>query len=389
MSPISLRRWSAVHRWSSLVCTLFLLVICVTGLPLVFADDIDDWLHPPPLAAVVPSSDSVSLDRLVAESRARFPGERVVTVFRDDRAPLVNVWLAAKPDASTGRPARLHYLAFDARSGMALEDVQPAGQRRGRVMNVMLTLHRDMFAGLPGELFLGAMGVLFVVAVISGVVLYGPFTKHLEFGTIRATRARRIRWLDLHNLLGIATLVWVFVVGATGVINELAKPLFGLWLRGDVAQLLSRYHGQTPPAPSALTSVQAALVTATRAVPGMRVAEITFPSRGGSPWHYVAWTKGETPLTSRLSRPVLIDARTGELAAILDMPWYLRTLEVSRPLHFGDYGGLPLKVLWALLDVITIVVLGSGVYLWFSRGARAKGERMKVAARQTQVGEQV
>src|SRR3546814_3694373 len=49
------------------------------------------------------------------------------------------------------------------------------------------------------------------------------------------------------------------------------------------------------------------------------------------------------------------------------MPWYLTALEVSRPLHFGDYGGMPLKILWTLLDLVTIVVLGSGLYLWIAR----------------------
>jgi uncharacterized iron-regulated membrane protein len=42
---------------------------------------------------------------------------------------------------------------------------------------------------------------------------------------------------------------------------------------------------------------------------------------------------------------------------------------VSRPLHFGDYGGLPLKIIWALFDLVTIVILGSGLYLWLSRRA--------------------
>jgi uncharacterized iron-regulated membrane protein len=37
---------------------------------------------------------------------------------------------------------------------------------------------------------------------------------------------------------------------------------------------------------------------------------------------------------------------------------------VSQPLHFGDYGGMPLKIIWALLDIMTIVVIGSGLYLW-------------------------
>jgi uncharacterized iron-regulated membrane protein len=30
---------------------------------------------------------------------------------------------------------------------------------------------------------------------------------------------------------------------------------------------------------------------------------------------------------------------------------------------------LPLKVIWALLDIATILVLGSGLYLWLSRKA--------------------
>jgi uncharacterized iron-regulated membrane protein len=49
------------------------------------------------------------------------------------------------------------------------------------------------------------------------------------------------------------------------------------------------------------------------------------------------------------------------------LPWYMTTLLVSQPLHFGDYGGMPLKIIWALLDVVTIIVLGSGLYLWLAR----------------------
>ena len=45
----------------------------------------------------------------------------------------------------------------------------------------------------------------------------------------------------------------------------------------------------------------------------------------------------------------------------------MRVLEVSRPLHFGDYGGWPLKLLWALLDLLTISVLVTGLGLWWWR----------------------
>ena len=49
----------------------------------------------------------------------------------------------------------------------------------------------------------------------------------------------------------------------------------------------------------------------------------------------------------------------------------LRTLDYEPDTggHFGDYGGLPLKLLWALLTLVTIWVLWTGVMLWLRRGS--------------------
>src|SRR3546814_5798941 len=64
-------------------------------------------------------------------------------------------------------------------------------------------------------LFLGLVGVVFLVAIVSGVVVYAPFMRKLAFGTVRKDRSRRIKWLDTHNMVGIVTLGWVGVVGLT------------------------------------------------------------------------------------------------------------------------------------------------------------------------------
>jgi len=90
-------------------------------------------------------------------------------------------------------------------------------------------------------------------------------------------------------------------------------------------------------------------------------------ARFGSPQHVIVWTKGATPFTARMLQPVLVDANNGENIIAPQVPWYVRALQVSRPLHFGDYGGLPLKTVWALLDLVTIIVLGSGIYLWVAK----------------------
>ena len=83
--------------------------------------------------------------------------------------------------------------------------------------------------------------------------------------------------------------------------------------------------------------------------------------------HYAVFMRGDSPLTSRLLKPALIDVETGKLTDSRDLPWYVAALLLSQPLHFGDYGGLALKIVWALLDLITIAVLATGLYLWLKR----------------------
>lgn len=73
------------------------------------------------------------------------------------------------------------------------------------------------------------------------------------------------------------------------------------------------------------------------------------------------------PLTERLVRVALVDAATGRLTALRDTHWYVTAAFLSAPLHFGDYGQCPLKLIWALLDVAAIIVLVSGIVLWRRR----------------------
>lgn len=90
------------------------------------------------------------------------------------------------------------------------------------------------------------------------------------------------------------------------------------------------------------------------------------------PTVYIGMTPSHTG-DPKLTHYMRFDAHTGEL--LHDAPTVREEqfsfmgmmLALSQPLHFGDYGGLPLKLLWALLDLLTIVVLASGLYLWIAR----------------------
>jgi uncharacterized iron-regulated membrane protein len=349
-----------------------MLLLCITGLPLVFHEEIDELLHEQVKPATVADGTAkADLDKVLGNGLAPFPGQVAHFLIwdRDDpNALLLSVGKSLEADPSTNRIVRM-----DAHTAGYLD----APDVTGRFTYIMLKLHTDMFAGLPGRLFLGLMGILFCVAIISGIVVYAPSMRKLKFGTYRQDRPRVVRWLDIHNIAGILLVMWTLAVGFTGVINTWADLVIKIWQYGQLAEMTAQYRDRQPPAhPS---SIDAAVRVAVQAAPDMRPAFVAFPGTlFSSKSHYAVFMRGNTPITSRLLKPALIDAETGKLTDSRDLPWYVAALLISQPLHFGDYGGMPLKILWAILDVMTIMVLGTGVYLWLRR--RSAGVSVERAA---------
>jgi uncharacterized iron-regulated membrane protein len=356
---LSVRLWWNMHKWSSLVATLFLLILALTGLPLIFSDE----LAAPPAPRLDHAREpraSLSLESLVRSIKDRYPSEVVQFLFWDAEQPrLVGVGLGSSAEASLDDVRRL---MVDESSGEVVTTTPP----ESGLMPLLLALHQNLCLGPVGSILLGGAALAFLVSLVSGATLYGPFMRRLDFGVIRTGRRRRLKWLDVHNLVGIVTTTWAVVVGATGLINTLESTLFGAWQADLMPRLLSQYPDQTMPERSAPLDV--VLASARRALPEMTVTSMAFPgTQFSTPRHYLIWTHGSTVVTSRLFTPVLIDAERGSVSFAQGLPWYLRGLELARPLHFGDYAGLPFKILWACLDLLLIAVLGSGVYLWLAR----------------------
>ena len=367
MNIKSLKTWAWLHKWSSLVCTAFMLLLCLTGLPLIFSHEIGHLLGTEVEAPEMPANSKLaSMDEILANAKVLYPSRVVQFVFRDideDKTWGVSLGTTATSEDDT------KFVVLDSRTGKVLAEPK----FNEGFMYVMFKLHVDLFAGFPGMLFLGFMGLLLVVALISGVVLYAPFMRKLEFGEIRKDRAPKLKRLDTHNFLGVVTLVWVLVVGLTGIINAWSDLVIKYWQFDQMSAMTAPYKGLPPP--TKFASLQASVDAAQAREPNMRLGFIAFPGTDfSSPHHYGMFMRGDSPLTSRLFKPVLIDAQTAKLTDSREVPWYLATLLISQPLHFGDYGGLPLKIIWLILDLITIVVLWTGLMLWWKKRKHHYGE---------------
>jgi uncharacterized iron-regulated membrane protein len=352
---------------------LFMLMLCLTGLPLIFHEEIEELTQQQFAAPNLPGNvPAAPVDDVVRAAQQARPDDHVLFVtWRDEQPDTVVVSMSPTPKPMRGK---FYRLVMDGRTKAVLGEEPP---QQG-VMDIILLLHKNMLLELPGELFLGAMGLLLVVSIVSGVVVYAPFMRRLDFGTVRQ-RSRRLKWLDLHNLFGIVTTVWLFVVGITGAINTLAMPMYDYWRGQVLPPLLAPYRGAPVAQPSSLDQ---AIARVRAALPEGRLSSITMPTAEnfGSPRHLVVWMKGNSALTALIATPTLVDVDQTVPVLVPQMPWYLTLLQMSRPLHFGDYGGLPLKIVWGLLDLVCIVVLITGLYLWVAKQRFGGSVRSRTAA---------
>jgi hypothetical protein len=114
--------------------------------------------------------------------------------------------------------------------------------------------------------------------------------------------------------------MWTLVVGFTGVINTWADLVLKMWQSGQLAEMTAQHRDRTLPAHP--TPVQEAAEVAAKAVPGMLPSFIAFPGTiFSSKSHYTVFMRCDTPVTSRLLKPALIDAETGKLTDSRNMPW--------------------------------------------------------------------
>jgi uncharacterized iron-regulated membrane protein len=367
-----------LHRWASLVATLPFLVLCITGTVLIFHEEIDNAL------GVVPVSQSAShlpqrpLAEAVAKAQAAFPKERVISIGIDaEHHPGMQLLVTAPKGDSGFDHAKLHYA--DLVSGELLGGTDPTKTFTG----FLLDLHSQWFLGPIGELIGALIALLVLLSLISGLVVYAPYVKRIAFGVLRRGRGPRLLQLDLHNFIGAVVLGWALVVTLTGFLLGFSSVVIGIWQMSELGHL-REFAARMAPVdihnpPADIDRVFAAAQAA--AAPGWHVQSVIFPGTDFStPRHYTVLLGGSKGLDERMFGVVIVDAATGEVALTPKVPAYLKAISLSQPLHFGDYGGLPLKILWTICTWLTLLITANGAWLWWDRRSRRRGKQIADAA---------
>jgi uncharacterized iron-regulated membrane protein len=358
-----------LHRWSSLIATPFFLVLCLTGTVLIFHEEIDAALGYVPSAAVHEAHGSAGAREMIETVLAKNPGQRISLVVRDadDHPGLLTFYLA--PRNETGFEHTRPVFVEEA-SGRVLDGADPQKTPTG----FLFELHAQWLMGPLGEVFGALIALLVLVSLVSGVIIYAPYVRNVAFGVIRRGRGARLLQLDLHNLFGSVVLGWLVIVTCTGLLLGFGTIAQGVWQNTELRALKTRLDtGKKIDREHPPLTFERAFEAAARAQPGWRPVTALFPDTDlSTAQHYTVLLYGAKGVRERMFRIAMVEADTGKVADVRDLPAYLQAIQLSQPLHFGDYGGVALKIFWVACTWLALFITGNGAWLWWIRRRRTR-----------------
>lgn len=365
MKAETTRKLLAWHRICGLIVSLNVALFAITGVILIFHDEINDMLGVIP--AVEANTSEVTLGRAIELARAAYPGAQPVYVSRADDYPhMAFVGMATGSSKLEDSKA----VVIDLTRG----EVVKALDLENNFTAIVFRLHAQLLMGPAGALLVGVIGLAFLFSLVSGTILYGPMMKRFVFGLLRRDRHTRTYVADIHKLVGIATLGWNMVVVLTGILLSVGSLLIQFYATSELAALAAPFENEA--AVTDLSTVDEAIAEAERTSDGRVLAFAALPgSDFASPRQYAVLLHGTEGIDKRMLTLALVDARDPKEVLHKEFPLYLRALLVSEPLHFGDYGGMPLKVVWSLFSLLSLAMAVSGV--WVTVSARKQRELRK------------
>jgi uncharacterized iron-regulated membrane protein len=363
-----------LHTYVGIFVALHFVLFALTGLVLLFQDE---FQNAPVVAAKTPAQTHQELAtnyaNILTDLQKNFSSDRVLAFFPDEKNPqTLHVRLGLEGSSKLRGARRATYDLITA-APKAEAPVTGAG-----FFDWVLQLHRELFLGSTGKLYVGFIGLLYAFVLVTGFLIYGKFMKNREFGSVRLDRLPQM--IDLHKFVGVVTFGWSLVVGLSGAFLAFNTLLIKLFQAQSLKHLSAVY--KTVRESEVIAPFQQTVLNALTALPQSKISYVSFPdTEFGIPGHFLFLMSGTTPLTERLSQIVVLNAQNGSLTEIVDLPLYLKIVLFSEPLHFGNYGGLFLKILWCAftLGSLFVVLMGLFSFLLKRRHRRLHAGRQKVS----------
>lgn len=223
-----------------------------------------------------------------------------------------------------------------------------------------------------GAYLVGIIGTLLLASLISGLLAHRRVFR--DAFRLRLGGSPRLSNADLHNRIGIWALPFHLIVALTGSLLGLAGLIIGLLAmvayNGDQEKAIGTLLGPQATADgrsAPLPDLGAMMAQVERRAPGSDINMLRIEHIGTRGQLVAVGTSEAGHLTRQEGWSFGADGRFLAKLGYTDGTVGMRIYGMISPLHFGNYGGLALKLIYFLLGTGLCVVIATGGNVWLRR----------------------
>ena len=229
-----------------------------------------------------------------------------------------------------------------------------------------------------GYLIAGITAFIFLFALITGLLLHWDKIVS-NFFIFRPFSKWKTVWTDMHTALGVIGFPFQFLYAVTGIfliINAvLALPFGKLLYNGDTDKMYEdlgysrtfKYEYMYSPL-SQIKPISEYIAMADERWPDAHIHRLSIKNYGDESMHVLM--ELEPRFTENFSGSGILNVRAADGEVVLsksphiDATYMDKIKSLIYRLHFGDYGGYPLKLVYFVLGIMGCLVITSGILIW-------------------------
>ncbi|GLS83388.1 PepSY-associated TM helix domain-containing protein [Paraferrimonas haliotis] len=260
------------------------------------------------------------------------------------------------------------YVYFDQATGELTGEGSPS-----RIASFLKRLHANLSIPKWGSIIVTATSICLLGLLITAPFVYRKWWQGFTKLPKQKLNAKRSSWADWHKWLGLTSFWFVLIMA-----------LSGLWYFYDAVSKFGQTKGprggsaqiEQPAEQASLLYLDTILTRVEEARPELAVTRFFYPRNSKA--RFVAWGQDGTILIRERANTVNVDVETGEVTRVIkaqELPFWDRLDHTMDPLHYGNFGGLEVKLIWVAFGLILTFLCLSGMRMCYQRIQRHNNGR--------------
>jgi uncharacterized iron-regulated membrane protein len=353
---ISKKTLLTIHSWLGLKLSLLMFIVCLTGTFSVISHELD-WLFNEDLQVSSQDKSKVRWEVIHNNVQKTFPHIEILSIDRPLYSNFASIVTVNDPELGIRR------VFVNAYTG----EVQGDAPHYSSFQRVLRDLHRYLLAPVGGLYIVGPLSVILLILTISALFFYKKWWR--GFFKLRLHSGVRAFWGSLHKVIGLWSLWFLLLMGLTGTWYLVEKIIDDTGIdiqKTSVVVPTSSIAGNS----FFETKINAskAIMIAKNSIQNFHPTQISFASTQSNIIKVVGYT--DAILVRPRSNTVSINPVTAEVINIRkteDLDALSIWIDMADPLHFGNFSGLFVKLIWFFFGLLICVMSASGVIIFVKR----------------------